>query len=144
MKILVTGDRLWGGWDASVGAFTLPFDVQRTYLAVSRFLPEDILVEGEARGADKLAREAAEDFGISVRPFPAHWDHWSSCPPDCNRVIGRAAGVLRNQEMLDKEAPDVVIWCHNNLKESKGTRDMVRRAMSARVPVFSIDDWLGA
>jgi len=33
------------------------------------------IVEGEASGADKLARLWAEDRGVAVDPYPADWDN---------------------------------------------------------------------
>lgn len=81
-----------------------------------------IVIEGGARGADRLAREAAEWCGIPVQTYPADWSHY-----------GKAAGGIRNQRMLDEGRPDMVLACPD--PESRGTWDMVRRAEAAGVPV---------
>jgi hypothetical protein len=43
---------------------------------------------------------------------------------------GLAAGPIRNQEMLDTYKPDLVVAFHNDIEHSKGTKDMITRAMN--------------
>jgi len=62
-------------------------------------------------------------------PFPAHWDEY-----------GRAAGPIRNRQMLDKGWADAVVAFHLNLDESKGTADMVREARKRGLPVWVCTD----
>ena len=83
----------------------------------------EVLIEGEAAGADKLGRAWAEDQDIPVLPFPANW-----------RKYGRAAGPIRNQQMLDEGKPDLVLAFPT--PESRGTWDMVRRAKKAGIRVI--------
>lgn len=92
----------------------------------------DTVIEGCARGADSLAeqfvqRENAAGYpaNITLRHFPADWDRH-----------GRAAGPIRNQQMLTEGAPDAVIAFTHSLRRSKGTRDMVIRARRAGLPVW--------
>ena len=80
----------------------------------------DVVIEGAAPGADALAREAAEDFGITVETYPADWDKH-----------GKAAGPIRNQQMLDEGKPDLVLAFPT--PQSRGTWDMVRRARKAGI-----------
>ena len=80
-----------------------------------------VLVEGGARGVDRQARGLAERLGLSVDTFQAEWV-----------VYGKAAGPIRNQEMLEAGADLVLAFPGQN---SKGTWDMIRRAKSAGVPV---------
>jgi hypothetical protein len=82
-----------------------------------------LLIEGEARGADTLARQWAERRRIPVRKYPADWEH-----------DGKAAGPIRNQRMLDDGKPDLVVA----FPGGRGTADMVRRANAAGVRVQSI------
>ena len=84
---------------------------------------EHKLILGGATGADSLAYEWAEVFGVPFRLFPADW-----------KTHGRAAGPIRNQRMLDEGKPDLVIA----FPGGKGTADMVRRARKAGVPVQEI------
>lgn len=88
----------------------------------------DSVVEGEARGADLLARQVALELGVEVIGVPANWVRY-----------GKAAGVLRNQRMLELGQPDLVVAFHDRLKESRGTKDMVSRARRAGIPVRLIE-----
>jgi hypothetical protein len=47
----------------------------------------------------------------------------------------KAAGPIRNEQMLVDEQPDLVVACHDHLERSKGTVDMVERAHAVGVPV---------
>ena len=128
MRILVTGDREWT--DA------------KTMWDVLRFLPMELcddgpdgltLIEGEARGADIMSRiivdiligEGAEyssdPVWVEVEKYPADWDGH-----------GRAAGPIRNQQMLDSGV-DYVVGFHADITSSRGTRDMLRRCASAGI-----------
>lgn len=115
MRVLVSGDREWTDRDAL-------FTVLDT---LHRWRPFTVVVEGCARGADSLAEEWGDSRGVTVEHHPADW-----------RGKGRAAGPIRNQEMLDTGV-DLVIAFHPNLSLSKGTGDMVRRSRKAGVPVLT-------
>ena len=113
-RILCCGDRNWK-------------DKQAIELMIKNRLAEyqiETIIEGEARGADKLSAEVAKELGISVLPFSADWSKY-----------GRAAGIIRNQQMLDEGRPDSVLAFHDDIKKSKGTKDMTRRAVKAEIPV---------
>lgn len=85
-------------------------------------LPEgSIVIEGGARGADRIAREEAEALGIHVATVRALWDHF-----------GRSAGYRRNEAMLRLQ-PDFVYAYP--LGESRGTRHTIRIAEAACIPV---------
>ena len=54
--------------------------------------------------------------------------------------LGKKAGPLRNQRMLDEGKPNLVVA----FPGGGGTKDMVRRAVKARVPIHEVnraDDW---
>jgi hypothetical protein len=84
----------------------------------------DVVIEGEAPGADTLARQAAEHLGIPVLAFPADWERY-----------GRGAGPRRNQQMIDEGHPDIVLAFSEDLNSSRGTADMVAQARRAGLPV---------
>lgn len=87
--------------------------------------PVGLLIEGEARGADSLAKRWAYDRGIPVAPFAADWE-----------AYGKRAGPIRNRKMLKEGQPDrVVAFPGGSLSESRGTADMVKVATEAAVPV---------
>jgi hypothetical protein len=116
MRILVCGDRNWMDYKKIL-------DTLREYDAFNiQDLP--IVIDGEAPGADSLAHLAATKLGFARHRFHADW-----------RKYGRAAGPIRNQQMLDEGKPDLVIAFHGNIEASKGTKDMVRRARKAGVSV---------
>lgn len=108
--ILICGDRNW-----------TDFDLVSDVIAG---LQPTLVIQGGAKGADTCAREAAQVHKIPYLEFRPKWeDH------------GKAAGPIRNQQMLTEGKPDLVIAFHNDLPSSKGTKDMVTRARKARLPV---------
>lgn len=80
------------------------------------------IIHGGARGADDLARVWAIRSGIPDRQFNANW------------TLGRMAGPIRNQRMLDEGKPDLVVA----FPGGRGTADMVRRARAAGIAVQEI------
>lgn len=117
MRVLVTGSRDW----ERRARLNHTLDMFMESEGVS------VIIEGEARGADRLAREWAEGKGIPVLPFPADWERY-----------GRSAGPIRNRQMLVDGKPDVVIAFHPDIETSKGTKDMVRQAEKAGVRVIIV------
>jgi len=108
MKILITGDRRWD-------------DVLKMMEALTPFPPGTIIIHGACRGADVMAHALGEELGCVIRQYPANW-----------LGLGRAAGPIRNQDMLDKEHTedekfDLCLAFHNKIKSSKGTKDMMSR-----------------
>ena len=111
MKILICGDRHWT--DETVIAETL-FPYVMSYPTI---------IHGGARGADKLGETAAERFSLRTTNFRAQWSRY-----------GNSAGVIRNREMI-KAKPDLVLAFHNDIENSKGTKDMIKIAKEAGIEV---------
>lgn len=109
-RVLFCGDRHWRRWGA--------------ILAVMMDLRPSVVIEGEAPGADRMSRDCANVLSIPVDPYPAKW-----------RLYGKAAGPIRNREMLNKGRPHRVVAFHDDLTRSKGTRDMCEIAIKAGLPV---------
>lgn len=84
----------------------------------------DCVIEGDARGADRIAGYWAKKNRIDLRLFPADWS------------LGKKAGPVRNQQMLDEGRPDLVLAFPT--PNSRGTWDMVRRAEAAGVEVVIV------
>jgi predicted polyphosphate/ATP-dependent NAD kinase len=82
-----------------------------------------VVVCGDAKGADTLAKRWAAYRERPVEVFHADWDGH-----------GRAAGPMRNRRMLAEGAPDLVLA----FTGGKGTADLVRRAKAAGVPVVEV------
>ena len=80
------------------------------------------IVSGHANGADKLAEEYANRLGIALKIFPADW-----------KKYGRAAGPIRNREMLsyilDAKPVVAAFWDGH----SKGTKNMIEQARKENV-----------
>lgn len=111
-RVLVCGDRNWRDR-------LFLCEVLDTF---HRLLGFECVIEGEARGADSMAREWAERARVPVLPFPADW-----------ATHGKAAGPIRNGRMLAEGMPTLVLAFHDDIEASKGTRDMVSRAKRANV-----------
>jgi hypothetical protein len=75
------------------------------------------VISGGCRGADTLAVLAAKELGFDFRVYPANWSKY-----------GKSAGVRRNQAMIDIEKPILVIVFHDDIDNSKGSKDMLKRA----------------
>lgn len=84
----------------------------------------DTIIHGAARGADSLADFIGHNLGCRVEPFPAQWEKYH-----------RAAGPIRNTQMLVEGKPDRVLAFHRDIAHSKGTADMVKQALKAHLPV---------
>lgn len=112
MRVLVCGSRDWTDGAA----------IQAALQAVLARGPVELVMHGDARGADRLAAGVAVELGLPVRAFPADWTH-----------LGRAAGPVRNQRMLDEGQPSLVLAFP--LPRSRGTWDMMFRARAAGVAV---------
>ena len=110
MKVLFTGGRFFN-------------DVDVIRRAVAGLDPGDVVIHGACRkGADKHVDTIAEELGFTVVREPANW----------GGPAGHGEGNVRNQRMLDKYKPDCVIAFWDGV--SPGTRDMLARAIRARVP----------
>jgi len=112
MRVLVTGARDWSDKTVITGV-------------LEKFPPNTVLIQGGAKGADILACQAARELGWTVITVNAEWAKY-----------GRAAGPIRNQQMIDEHQPELVLAFHWNLEVSKGTKDMVNRALKAHIPVL--------
>jgi hypothetical protein len=80
-------------------------------------------------GADALVSQVCNDIGISQIKFPATWNR-----------LGKSAGPIRNSWMLKFFEPVIVIAFHENLDQSKGTADTVRKAHQLGIPVLVISE----
>lgn len=112
MRILCCGDRYWN----KAGLIT--------QVLLEHVKAGDVVVHGMAKGADTLAGKIAEGMeGVTVEGYPADWVRYK-----------KAAGPIRNQQMLDSSI-DLVLAFHENLEQSRGTKHMVTIARKAGIPV---------
>lgn len=119
LSVMMTGSREWNG-DVSQWLEAM---VDNDELLKKAAAQKNIcLNHGNARGADRSCASWASRQGWKVRAFEPDWDKY--------RRLGRpkAAGVMRNQEMLDQSRPQYVIAF---LKQrSRGTLDALARVQS--------------
>lgn len=125
MRLLVCGDREWN-------QFAIVFReldaLWQDYIGDECNDPDAFLIiEGGCDGADIAARYWAQAKQVAWKEFPVTKDDWNK--------HGKAAGPIRNQQMLDEGKPDLVIAFHSNIAKSKGTWDMIKRANKAGIPV---------
>jgi predicted Rossmann-fold nucleotide-binding protein len=79
------------------------------------------VIQGGAAGADRLAYEWATEREVQVEHFPANWT-----------LYGRAAGPIRNRQMIADGRPDGVVA----FPGGRGTADMICAATEAGLKVW--------
>lgn len=120
MRVLVCGGREFDDW------LLLNETLKRLYTSCGT---ESLtVIQGGAKGADFLARVWCKYMNltclkVSHEEYPADWKQY-----------GKIAGSIRNQQMLDKGKPDLVVA----FPGGRGTADMVRRAKKAGVEVIEV------
>jgi len=116
MKILITGDRNWDDYE------TVLVELQKFSAS------ETVLIHGACRGTDIICAEIAVALGFVVKAFPANWEKF-----------GKGAGAIRNQQMITEnhfppnDPIDLCLAFHNDIENSRGTRDMLSRAEKAGI-----------
>lgn len=121
--VLISGSR---DWTDKYAVMTL-LDSYLYRVVIQKKEPLHIF-EGCARGTDHIAhtwadRRRKQSRLVIPHHHPARWDKYD-----------KAAGPIRNGEMLadfiatDLHKPHDVWVFHDDLEESKGTRDLVERA----------------
>jgi len=117
LKVLCSGDRTWT-------------DAELVRSILSRLPPGSIVVHGDQGddeatvGLDRISGKVATSLGLEVRPYPADWNRF-----------GRRAGPFRNDQMVRNEKPDHVYAFHDDIEGSKGTKDLISKALTAKIPV---------
>jgi hypothetical protein len=86
------------------------------------------IVHGAARGADQLAVAAARELGMRTEPHRADWN-----------IHGKAAGPIRNQQMIDAGAHQVIAFVNKPIEQSRGTADLVGRAHRNKIPATIVN-----
>lgn len=81
----------------------------------------NLLIHGDASGADRLASFWAREAGMDQVSYPANW-----------KAHGRAAGPMRNRRMLHHGRPQALIA----FPGGRGTADMTALAIQAGLPIW--------
>lgn len=90
---------------------------------------EILIIEGEARGTDSMARQYAVEKGYRLAPFPADW-----------KTYGKAAGLWRNELMAD----ELTLYQHKAALffwngESRGTAHCIGEVKKRNIPYKIFD-----
>lgn len=118
VRVLVTGSRDWPEERA--------WRIGRALTVVSQHLGQRRMIvvhgactdrEGRLMGADRWADEWAVRGGYEVSRHPANW-----------KMYGRAAGPIRNQQMVDTAPELVLAFIRNNSSGASGCLGMARKA----------------
>jgi hypothetical protein len=85
----------------------------------------ELLINGGAKGLDLIAANVALKHEIPFLTIPAKWSRHH-----------KAAGPIRNNVMLNfmNIKPTYLLAFHDNIGQSKGTKDMVERAKKINLP----------
>lgn len=118
IRILITGSRNWT--DKKKVLYALVDQVM--------YKKEDVVFihGGCPTGADAIAGEWIDVMGVKTEVYPADWDKH-----------GRAAGPIRNQQMVDLGADVCLAF---PLGESRGTRHCMKAAEKAGIKVINYGD----
>lgn len=115
-RILITGSRDWSNRETIAKALGVA-------LVTSKADGIPTLVLGACpSGADAIAEEVWEDWGLQVERHPADW-----------KRHGKAAGPIRNQQMVDLGA-DLCIAFRKDF--SRGTTHCANAATMAGIPTI--------
>ena len=116
MRVLCCGDRNWTSYEI----------IRRE---LEKFDDNTVIIEGCANGADSISAYIARQLGYRVLEFPAYW-----------KKYGKAAGPIRNTQMLDEGKPDLVLAFHTNIENSKGTKNMIEQSKKRGIKVVLIKE----
>jgi hypothetical protein len=87
------------------------------------FMTPPTIIHGGAKGADEIAGEYASINGFPCEVYPADWSKH-----------GRAAGPIRNRQMIVEGRPNAVLC----LPGGRGTQNMAKQAAEAGIMVYMV------
>lgn len=111
MKLLIAGSRGYNDYDA----FRMKVDKCLREHDKSKIE----IIEGGAKGVDRLARRYAIENEMVYRTFEADWEQH-----------GKSAGMIRNKQMANVATYAIIFWDG----ESNGTRNMIENCEHQNIP----------
>lgn len=108
-QVIITGGRDYDDW-------TMVQDVLN-------FIKPDLVVQGGAEGADKLAKEWAQLNNVECKTYEADWNKF-----------GKGAGPIRNRIMLMEHPKAVVVA----FPGGRGTANCVRQAYERNMIILQV------
>ena len=113
-RVVISGSRSFKDYELFARALAL----------VLEDLKDEVeLVSGHAEGADRFAERFAEERGLPIKVMEPDW-----------KTYGRAAGLVRNRQMLEyaaEETPYVIAFWEG---ASRGTKNTVKTAQKLGIP----------
>lgn len=94
------------------------------YYTSPQFGDKFLVINGAARGADRLSTEVAKELGVPWKEYPADWDRYKN-----------GAGPLRNKQMLAEAKPDLLLAFVDDPVSSSGTANMILQAIFAGISI---------
>lgn len=129
MRIAVTGGR----------AYSDRARVEETLNRIHAATPLDVLIHGDASGADSLARDWAIRNGVKHDPYPAAWDDIDAVPCRVKwrgrKPYNALAGLNRNVRMLTLSAPELLV-CFSG---GAGTAHCRAQALRRDIAVLDVE-----
>jgi hypothetical protein len=113
LRVLICGSRNWNK----------PWRILEQLTVLHNTKGVSCVVDGAAPGADTQGHNAAQRLRLPFQRFPAKW-----------RIHKRGAGLIRNQQMIDEGKLDYAMAFHEDINNSKGTKDMLARLTKAGIP----------
>jgi hypothetical protein len=105
MRVLICGSRNWTNKDIIEGYFEWLKDKKPI-----------TIVHGDCpTGADWIATGLALKYGYRIEAHPADW-----------QTYGKAAGPIRNKQMVDSGIDLVIAFLRNNSRGTKSTIDLAK------------------
>lgn len=127
LRVLVCGGRNYSNIPKIYEILDMLYEVSQQSKNDSVNLSENkiVLIQGGAKGADRIASMWAKDRNVEQEEYQADWT-----------TYGKSAGFIRNSLMLKVGKPDMVIAFHGG----EGTKMMINIAKKAGVPVEIIEE----
>lgn len=114
MKIGIVGSRTFNDYDKLLETMSLFNEAHCLF---------DTIVSGGAKGADSAGEAWGKYWNIKIEKYLPDWDKH-----------GKAAGFIRNQQIVDNSDMIVAFWDG----ESRGTADTIEKAKKAKKPTFIV------
>ena len=114
MKLAIVGGRDFNDYDLLLETMGLFYEAHSSF---------DTLISGGAKGADSLGERWAIYWKIPIERYLPDWNKY-----------GRAAGFIRNQDIVD--ACDMVLAFWDG--KSRGTQDTIAKAQKAKKSTFIV------
>lgn len=76
-----------------------------------------VIISGHCQGTDLMAERYATEHGLAIEVIPANW-----------KKYGRAAGPIRNREMVERSDVVIAFWDG----KSRGTRSLIEYARALK------------